>query len=312
MEEFELIERLTHDLPRGADVVTGPGDDCAVLDLGIPGQYLLFKTDAVVQGVHFDSKATPQQIGHKALGRCLSDIAAMGGTPSSAVVTLGLPSDYDPDFVQQIYAGARAIAGRFDVSIVGGETTASPGGMFISVAMIGSVEKERCIHRSGAKVGDALFVTGSLGGSILGKHLDFEPRVREARWLVEHFQIHAMLDLSDGLAGDLRHLLKSSACGVEIRAASIPISRAAKLRRVEDASAPDPLAAALSDGEDFELLFAIASKDAVPLIDGWKLAFPDVPVTCIGKFTGEPGLRIRDKDGVREIATHGHIHFKKS
>ena len=152
-------------------------------------------------------------------------------------------------------------------------------------------------------------VTGELGGSLAGKHLDFEPRLAEARWLAQHFSVHAMLDLSDGLAGDLQHLLKASRVGAELRAVSIPISRAARRAARATASPRTPLLAALSDGEDFELLFTVAGRDAVPLLDAWKRQFPEPALTCIGKITADRGVRLRDKTGVRPLTVHGYEHF---
>jgi thiamine-monophosphate kinase len=177
------------------------------------------------------------------------------------------------------------------------------------VALLGAVEKDRCILRSGARAGDAIFVSGELGGSLAGKHLDFEPRLDQARWLTEHFKIHAMIDLSDGLAGDLRHLLQAGKLGAELLSSAIPISRAARLQTRNESSARPPLLAALTDGEDFELLFTVASHDAVPLLDGWKKHFPKVRLTCIGKTTSDAGLRLRDKEGVRPLNVHGYVHF---
>ena len=206
MNEFELIGRLTRGLPTNSTVIAGAGDDCAVLDLGVPDRLVLFKTDAVVEGSHFTRDTPPEKIGHKALARCLSDIAAMGGTPNSAVVTLGLPPGFDVGRVERVYAGMSEVARRHEVAIVGGETTTLREGMLISVALLGSVPRGKCLRRSGAQPGDGIFVTGELGGSLAGKHLDFEPRLAEARWLAENFDIHAMIDLSDGLAGDLRHI----------------------------------------------------------------------------------------------------------
>jgi thiamine-monophosphate kinase len=310
MNELQLIEQLKASLPTNPSVVVGCGDDCAVLDLGIPEKFLLFKTDAVVEGVHFLSTAAPEQIGHKALARCLSDIAAMAGTPTSALVTIGLPKTFEAEFVKKIYDGMNDLARRHGVAIVGGETTTNPERMFISISLLGTVEKSKCPLRSGAKAGDAIFVTGQLGGSITEKHLAFEPRLTEARWLAEHFEIHSMIDLSDGLASDLRHILHESKVGAEILAKSIPISRAAKLQSRAESSAKPPLLAALTDGEDFELLFTVASKSAVALLDAWKTKFPDVKLTCIGKISKEPGLKLRDKDGVRELNAQGYVHFK--
>lgn len=309
MNEFELISRLTRSLPINQSVLVGAGDDCAVLDFGLPDRQLLFKTDAVVEGVHFQSDTPAEKIGYKALGRCLSDIAAMGGTPSAGLVTLALPRRFDPGFVESIYAGMTALARQHEVAVVGGETTTNPERTLISVALLGHVPSGKAVLRSGAKQNDALFVTGELGGSLAGKHLQFEPRLAEARWLTGHFSIHAMLDVSDGLAGDLRHLLEASRVGAELLAGSIPISRAARLASRAESSAKTPLLAALTDGEDFELLFTVASRDAVPLLDTWKKQFPKVRLTCIGKITAGGGIQIRDRGGARPLTVHGYEHF---
>ncbi len=309
MNEFDLIGRLTRSLPGNKSVVVGAGDDCAVLDVGLADRFLLFKTDAVVEGIHFTADTPPEKAGHKALGRCLSDIAAMAGTPTAALVTLGLPRDFKAGCVEALYAGMNALARRHEVAIVGGETTSNPERIFVSVALLGWVPRGKAVLRSGAEPGDAIFVTGELGGSLAGKHLEFEPRLAEARWLADHFQLHAMLDLSDGLAGDLRHILKASRVGAELLATAIPISRAARLLPKTQLSAKPPLAAALTDGEDFELLFTVAARQAVPLRDAWKERFPALPLTCIGKITGKEGLAIRDKQGMRPLTAHGYTHF---
>jgi thiamine-monophosphate kinase len=309
MNELELIRALTQSLPSNASIVTGAGDDCAVLDLGVPDRFVLFKTDAVVEGVHFTRETPAEKIGYKALARCLSDIAAMAGTPTAALVTLGLPRDFDPKFIEAVYAGMNALAARHGVAIAGGETTTNPGQVLVSVSLLGTVAKGKCLHRSGSKEGDALFVTGCLGGSLAGHHLDFEPRLAEARWLADNFSVHAMIDLSDGLAGDLRHLLEPAKLGAELLKSAIPISRAAKLQAKAESSAKPPLLAALTDGEDFELLFTIASSDAVRLLDSWKKQFPDVPLACIGKITAAPGVKLRDKDRFLPMPAHGYVHF---
>lgn len=308
MNELELIRRLTRDLPANDSVVIGPGDDCAVLDLGLGDRWLLFKTDAVVEGVHFSGDADPLRVGHKAIARCLSDIAAMGGKPGSAVITVAAPPDFDSGRIEAIYTGMTATARRFGVAIVGGETTATPGPLLLSVALIGTVEKQRCVRRAGSLAGDAIFVSGELGGSLAGKHLDFEPRLEEAAWLAERFPPHAMIDVSDGLATDLRHLLEASSVGGELLQETLPVSRAARLRAREGTGTP-PLEAALTDGEDFELLFTLASADAVPLLDGWKARFPGLRLSCIGRITGTPGLTLRDRRGTRPLDLHGYAHF---
>jgi thiamine-monophosphate kinase len=309
VNEFELIEKLTRSLPTNKSVVTGSGDDCAVLDFGIPEELLLFKTDAVVEGIHFKADAAPEKIGHKALARCLSDIAAMAGTPTAALVTIALPKTFDTAFIEGVYTGMTALARKHDVAIAGGETTTNPERILISVALIGLVPRGKAALRSGAEAGDAIFVTGELGGSLAARHLEFEPRLAEARWLAEHFAIHAMIDLSDGLAGDLRHILKASRVGAELLTSSLPISRAAKLASKAESSAKTPLLAALTDGEDFELLFTVASKDAVPVLDAWKKQFPKLALTCIGKITAGEGVTLRDKTGARPMTLHGYEHF---
>ena len=309
MNEFELIARLTKSLPTNQTVVAGAGDDCAVLDFGLPDQWLLFKTDAIVEGVHFTKDTPPEKIGHKALARCLSDIAAMAGTPTAALVTIALPPGFGVKFIEAIYDGMKALAQKHGTAIVGGETTTNPGGILISIALLGLVPRGKAVLRSGAKVGDAIFVTGELGGSLAGKHLEFEPRLAEARWLAEHFPIHAMIDLSDGLAGDMRHILKASRVGAELLKPAIPISQAAKLRAKEGSRTQSPFAAALTDGEDFELLFTVAGADAVKLLDAWKKQFPKLRLSCIGKITAGEGVTIRDKHGIQPLTAHGYVHF---
>jgi thiamine-monophosphate kinase len=308
MNEFELIARLTCGLPTNESVVTGAGDDCAVLDLGIADKLILFKTDAVVEGFHFTRATRPEKIGRKALARCLSDIAAMAGTPTAAVVTIALPQNFEPEFVEKIYDGLNALAREHGVAIVGGETTTNPERILISISLLGTVPRGKQILRSGAKTGDAIFVTGELGGSLVERHLDFEPRLAEARWLAEHFSVHAMQDLSDGLAGDLRHILPAG-MGAEIWKSAVPVSRAAKLRAKESSNAKPAFAAALTDGEDFELLFTIAGKEAVKLLDAWKKKFPNLKLTCIGKIIADDGILIRDKNGSHKLNAHGYVHF---
>jgi thiamine-monophosphate kinase len=271
----------------------------------------LFKTDAVVQGIHFTAETPPEKIGRKALARGLSDIAAMAGTPAAAVVTLGLPANFDPELVKSIYAGLNALAEKYHVAIVGGETTTNPGGIFLSLALLGTVPRGKQILRAGAKAGDALFVTGELGGSLAGRHLDFEPRLAEARWLAEHFPPHAMIDLSDGLAGDLRHLLTAGGVGAELLKPAIPVSRDAKLAARKNSAAKPALAAALTDGEDFELLFTLASRDAVKLLDAWKKQFPKLKLSCIGKIVPGHEIILHDKTGSQKLTAQGYAHFSR-
>ena len=311
MNELELIELIKKQLAAHPSLIAGAGDDCAVIEIGLPDRFLLFKTDAVVEGIHFNAETDAERVGRKALGRCLSDVAAMGGNPAAALVTLAMPANFEPQWVEEFYAGLNALAERYEVAIAGGEVTTNPERKLISVSLVGTVPKSRSVLRSGALVGDAIFVTGELGGSLRGKHVDFEPRVAEGQWLAQQFDIHAMIDLSDGLASDLRHILRSSNVGAELLSEAIPISRAAKLQAKEESAAKPPLLAALSDGEDFELLFTVASRDAVPLLDAWKRQFPKLRLSCIGKITAGSALKLRDKEGSRELTLRGFVHFQK-
>lgn len=277
--ENELVAKLTHGLPLGAHVIAGAGDDCAVLESGGKRGWLqLFKTDCIVEGVHFDRGADPERVGWKAMARATSDIAAMGGLPTDAVVTAVLPATCELDYVERIYSGLRRCAERFGISIVGGETSSTPksvtgAGIVLSVAMLGQVERNRCILRSGGQSGDAVFVTGRLGGSIEGKHLTFVPRVAEARWLVSQFRIRAMMDVSDGIAQDLPRLAKASALGFELDKDTIPCNEGCDI------------AAALADGEDYELLFTLSGRREKALLEAWCAEFPELALTRIGKLT---------------------------
>ena len=310
MNEFELIARLTSALPRNTSVLVGAGDDCAVVAPPAGAEsVLLLKTDAVVSGVHFTPDTPPRKVGHKALGRCLSDIAAMAGKPVHALVTLGLPKDFTLDYIEGVYAGLNELAGRYHVAVVGGETVLNPDRLILSVAVVGSALRNRAILRSGARPGDAIFVSGRLGGSLEGHHLDFEPRLAEAQWLARHFTVHAMIDVSDGLAGDLRHILEASGVGAELLANAIPISRAARVAAKAPGAKKTALLAALTDGEDFELLFTLASSSAVRVLDGWKQQFPGTPLTCIGKITAERHAILRTSEGPRPLPKHGYLHF---
>jgi len=276
--EDRLIVKLTRRLAIGDGVLVGPGDDCAVLGARRAARWQLLKADAVVEGVHFLSNDDPRRVGWKALCRAISDVAAMGGVPQHALITLAVSSDVEVAWVEALYAGLQRAARKFGVSIVGGETSGSPGPLFVNVTITGWVERERCVLRSGGRPGDVLFVTGRLGGSRAGKHLDFTPRLAEARWLVAHFKPHAMMDVSDGLAADLPRLAKASDCGFTLDEARVPITRRCTL------------AQALGDGEDFELLFSVAAKDAARLEAKWRRAFPRLPLTRIGFLNSQHSI----------------------
>ncbi len=290
--EDAVVRELTRGLPAGKDVIVGAGDDCAVLGRKGDAWWRLAKADAIIEGVHFLPDAEPERIGWKALCRAISDIAAMGGIPEHALVTLAAPADTEMEWARALYSGLRKAARKFGVGIVGGETCRSPGARWINVALSGRVERERCVLRSGGKAGDWLYVTGRLGGSLAGKHLDFVPRLAEARWVVERHRPSAMMDLSDGLGADLPRLAAASGCGHEVWPLSLPCSLGCT-----------PLEA-MNDGEDFELLFAIAPSAAEALERAWAKKFPKLPLTRIGRFTRQAAR------GRGDSAPGGYDHFK--
>ncbi len=304
--EFELIQRLRKRLEarsaKPASVVAGIGDDCAVLRTGDPNKLLLYTCDPVVESVHFQAATPPRRVGWKAMARNLSDIAAMGGLPRWAVVSIGLRPTTSLRYVEQVYDGLRAAGESFGCAIVGGDTTHVKHDQFIVVSLIGEVEKRHLTRRSGSKSGDLVFVTGTLGGSRRGKHLTFTPRVAEARWLVRHFHPHAMIDLSDGLSGDLRRLVEAGdkRLGFDISATAVPVSMAAR----------GNLQAALNDGEDFELLFTIAPRDAAGLLAKWRRRFK-LPLTQIGRVVPSKGrVSLVTADGRRRpLTADGYDHF---
>ena len=222
---------------------------------------------------------------------------------------MALPSHFEAAFLRGIYAGMSRLAEQHGVAIVGGETTTNPERLLISVCCWAMSPRTNVFCGPGPKRATRCLSRATWAVRWREDILEFEPRLAEARWLAGHFAIHAMIDLSDGLAGDLRHLLRRSNAGAEILARAIPISRAARLQARAGSSAKTPLLAALSDGEDFELLFTVAGRDAAPLLEAWKKQFPKTRLSCIGKITSAPGLKLRTKPGVHSLDAHGYVHF---
>ena len=301
--EFGLIGEIQRVIGQtGGSVVVGIGDDCAVLRGNDPDKYLLYTCDPVVEGVHYRRRDPPRQVGWKAMARNLSDIAAMGGVARWAIVSIGLRRGADVRWVKQLYAGLQAAARKFGCQIVGGDTTHVKREPFVVVALIGEVEKARITLRSGTKIGDSIFVTGALGGSLRRKHLVFTPRIDEARWLVSNFPLHAMIDLSDGLSSDLQRLVEMSGrgAGFEIHAAEIPIARAAR----------GSLAAALNDGEDFELLFTIDPRYVTALRRKWARRFR-TELAEIGRVvrSRRPVTLVDTKGRRQSLTATGYDHF---
>jgi thiamine-monophosphate kinase len=290
--ENRLLDRLLPDLPLGKTVVAGAGDDCAMAEMPPARNLLVLKTDCTVESVHFLSGADALDVGWKAMMRPLSDFAATSALPQFALITLIAPKQTEVEWVKKLYRGLRRAAKRFHVSIVGGETSSTPGPIAISVSVVGFVEKDRWVSRRGGKVGDDLFVTGQLGGAIKQKHLRFIPRIAESRWLTKNFQVHAMIDLSDGLGIDLPRLARASKAGFKIEMENLPLARGA---RIEDA---------ISEGEDYELLFAISRRQSKRLQTEWRKKFPKVPLTRIGQLHQTSNIK-------HQTLPRGYLHFQQ-
>ena len=300
MEEFSFIDWIRGRTRLDAErFPVGPGDDCAVMRLG--GQLLLVTTDQCADGVHFILRECGhEQAGCKAMARSLSDIAAMGGEPLAAVATVALPKGASQTDAQAVYLGLRRSGDAFGCPVIGGDVAAWDHPLLLTVTMLGRPAGPAPILRGAAKVGDAVCVTGSLGGSLVsGKHLTFTPRLREAAELARRHPIHAMIDISDGLAADLGHICRESGVGAELTAEAIPISPAAM-------GTQDPLAAALRDGEDYELLFTLPSPGAERLAAEWKL---QVPITRIGTIVAGGDMCLVEANGqVRSLGKAGFQH----
>ncbi len=278
--ERGLIRRLLPGLPGRPDLLVAAGDDCAVVRVDARWDGVL-KSDSVVEGVHFRPEARPELIGHKALGRVLSDFAAMGAEPQHVLVNLVAAPETPVRRIEKVYAGLNRLARAWGVSVAGGETV-SGSDLELHVFGFGRVPRGSAVLRSGARAGDLLYVTGTLGGSILGRHLRFLPRLREGQWLAAGGWATAMMDVSDGLATDLRHLLEASGVGAQLEPGAVPVSAAA--RRMRDSRSA--LEHAWADGEDFELLFTVAARRRLAFARAWKRAWP-LRVTCLGVVTGE-------------------------
>ncbi len=290
--EERLVQLLTRGLPQTARTLHGPGDDCAVLRGPDKNSLTLFKTDCLIQGIHFTAGAATESVGWKALCRVISDIAAMGGQPHEALITLALPRQTKVAWVQRLYQGMKKAARGYGCGIAGGETSSVPDGapVMISIAMLGSVEKKSLTLRSGGRPGDVICVTGRLGGSLSGRHLHFTPRLAEARWLVDHARPTAMMDLSDGLAKDLPRLADASGTGFTINPALLPCHRGCTRQQ------------AASDGEDYELLFTLPPRRALTVMKQWRAAFPRTPLTCIGELKADKMERTALEGGWEHFA----------
>lgn len=299
--EFDLIAKIRQTVMTDPRVPLGIGDDAALL-FGSHDEAWLVAADMLLEGRHFEiSSASPRLIGRKALAVNLSDIAAMAGRPVAAFVTVAHRREYGVAFAEELHAGIVDLAKEFDLVIAGGDTNVWDGPVVVSVTVLGQTVQGKAITRSGAKVGDRVFVTGSLGGSLTsGRHLTFAPRVKEALALHAAVDLHAMIDISDGLLADLGHVCDESGVGMMLLADLIPINDSVR-RDSDDLS---PLERALTDGEDFEIAFCVSKADAA------RLRTSSSPkVYEIGEATAEPGLTVVGAGGrTLDFSRHGWEH----
>ncbi len=305
--EFELIDRLKSALPRDSQLPLGIGDDCAILAEDA-GYERLVTTDLLLDGVHFlyDSDKEKAQslelIARKSIAVSLSDIAAMGGEPQAAFLSLAIPRFWNADQANELFDSFAKAATELKIALAGGDTTSWNNLLAINITLLGRVPKAKAIRRDGAQTGDFICVSGPLGGSLSEKHLSFTPRVQQGQWLREHCTINAMIDISDGLLADLGHILRQSNVGAEIFSEQIPISK--QSHHVNDAKSP--LEHALTDGEDFELLWTM-SKPAYEKMIQQKEDF--IEAHHIGYITEEKGCFLIDSQGHKERRSgEGYVH----
>ena len=291
--EEELLALIRKIIPSPkSDVTTAIGDDCAVINTrNMKNSLSLLKTDALVEGIHFTSGTSLRQVGWKALCRPISDIAAMGGTPLHALITVAAPPSWGNAEWRSLYLGLGKAAREFQISIVGGETVRSPGPLFLSVALTGTVDRSTLCLRSKALPGDFLCVTGKLGGSFKsGRHLRFQPRLAEGQWLSSQRGVSAMMDLSDGLGSDLPKLANASGCSFRLAPDSLPLHRDCSIQE------------ALCDGEDYELLVCIRPRLWPDLQRRWDQSFPKLPLAVIGTLLDHRNI------STKIAAGHDHLH----
>jgi thiamine-monophosphate kinase len=329
-KESRIISRLKNLAPVDDRVLVGIGDDAAVIKSpgGPDERDLLVCCDLMVEGVHFRAEwAPPRLLGRKALAVNLSDIAAMGGVPRFAMVSIALPHKFSAEFIDEVFRGLFDLAESTGVSIIGGDTSSSPDSLFIDVSVIGDCASERAITRGGAKVGDTIYVSGSLGASALGlslleggvrledeskfqdallKHLSPEPRLSLGRAIGEAGLATAMIDISDGLSTDLWHLLDDSNCGAVIHAGAIPIAESV-LRFSASTQTANPLEVALNSGEEYELLFTSPpgrAREIAELANALEL-----PITRIGEIVASDGLQLETGERLEPLHPSGYEHL---
>jgi thiamine-monophosphate kinase len=310
-----LISRIRGQARRRRGLAAGIGDDCAILQIPA-GHQTLITTDFSLEGVHFRREwHPPEAVGHRCLARGLSDVAAMGGTPVAAFLSLALPPNLPQSWVNQFVRGLLKLADRFNIDLAGGDTAQSPGGVLADIVLVGSVPKGKAIRRSGARPGDLIYVTGALGGAAAALELLFSgrklgpadfprhfhplPQIEVGRFLQAKDMASAMIDLSDGLSTDLGHICEESGVGAEIQAERVPRAIVGKPARVVD------LKFALHGGEDYELLFATPANKRLPR------DIAGVAITQIGHITKGKNVLLMNSEGVGvKFRPQGWEHFK--
>lgn len=319
--EFGFISRIREKSPGSQSVLLGIGDDAAATIM-TPGMVLLSTADMLAEGIHFDlAWSDPACLGRKSLAVNLSDIAAMGGIPRYALLSVAIPPQLSLEFMESFINGFLEQAGNFGVSLIGGDTSSSKDGLVISVTLLGEQYPEKIARRSGAAVGDIICVSGTLGDSALGlkllktgclsgealrRHLDPVPRVELGRALAERGIATAMIDVSDGLSADLGHILESSAKGARVRSDAIPLS--ASFTSSVQKSSQDYYRLPLSGGEDYELLFTLHPSKLKDAEDAAATA--GTPIAVIGEINGDSGLFIAKSDGSSyDMKSSGYDHF---
>ncbi len=314
LAEKSLIARIRKHARAGPGVIAGIGDDCAILRIP-PGHETLVTTDFSLEGVHFRREwHSPQVVGHRCLVRGLSDIAAMGGQPIAAFLSLALPPKLPQRWVDQFMTGLLKLADEFEVTLAGGDTAQSPSKILADIVVVGSAPKGKAIRRSGARPGDRIYVTGELGASAatlallfsgrklqaaaFPRHFHPVPRIQVGRWLREHALASAMIDISDGLSTDLAHICEESGVGAEIHADAIP--RASIGKPAQEVA----LKFALHGGEDYELLFTAPRNKPIPR----RIA--GITLTEIGHITRQKRIFLTDEDDRSELLPQGWEHFR--
>jgi thiamine-monophosphate kinase len=326
--EFGLIESIKKDCITSLEgVVKGIGDDCAVFHSS-SGRVLLLTTDMLVEDIHFlPNTISPYQLGRKAIAVNLSDIAAMGGTPLVTLISLAVPAQTEVEEIQELYRGMREICGLYSVNIVGGDTVASPDNLIINISLIGDANEQEVLYRSGARPGDKIYLTGTVGDSSAGLsilkqeisaheslcghfikvHNEPEPLLKTGKVIGESRLATAMIDLSDGLLSDLGHICEESRVGALLSKDKIPLSQ--ELKSLAAHTGLDPLDFALSGGEDYVLLVTVPSAKT----QDFELAYKDrasSPLFLIGDIREEKGIRIMNENGsVQELVPQGFDHF---